>query len=975
MGFLPKEYFEETQQYRPATSTVTVTKPKSKTQKNFEKGVGGALKIIDFIEKPFYALMGLGKDIVGGEAGVQPIKAMKAGIADRASFGDVLSEAGWQPQTMVGKIAKGTVSFVGGVAFDPITYLTFGAGKGIQMSGKVLSSVGTKTYLQNLSKVSGLSFKSMKDVGKASSKITTDMWDEAMKLTKEIAFKDPDTYFNKTALRYFGKEIPLATDALRGIGKTTSKALEPLLKTRIVKEAKFTGKRVETSLGEMFSTGYDIRHSTRLTPEQKMYALEALEKSRVKKAWQESENINEARRIFAKMNSKQRDQTVFEVEKFLKLGVKFNEYDKAIVAIKKEGEELAKTLRWSGLIKENKPIKQLLEEGDYARAYATALASKKRGLDVVQDTLTQIKKRTAESLKGKIKQDKTDIVDTLLFDNNLNKDLSAQKILDNIKDPKVKQAVIAFRKKMEEVWESEIMAGVRKVSDPIEDGYVKRVMTRGSNPQDFNNNIFAQRTFDSRTIEEIKNLYKENKIDYLFETDAAKLMVARTNESTVLKLKKELIDGLEQNGLLQKMPTNLDEINPNMVEFDFMHTKYVGFPELIREIESITPKLVDTGMKNFLSLYDNVLNAWKLSVTSVWMSFHTRNAMSNVFLGWLAGNKNPLTYKVATKVQWYAHNLKLGKEVKDELVKVGNRTFRLSEIYKLGAEHGVIGTGWLGADVIERLAISKSDPSFWLRQPQRLGTAVENNARIALFIDSLSKGDDIASATMKVKKFLFDYGDLTEFEKNVMKRIIPFYTWLRKNIPLQMEQLLKQPAKYAGVWHAQEGIEDMTPAKEELYLPPWMKGGEMYVRLPNKFYWNPDLPFQDLARLAFKDRVIRETVSSINPLLKGLFEIASNKDIFRGKPLADERLPDSKFLRAKIKQELINNLRFTNVWKRATDADRTTLSNFLDVILGINATPFDVQKGRENYLKELKGEREALRKEEREKNKKKWYEQ
>jgi hypothetical protein len=49
------------------------------------------------------------------------------------------------------------------------------------------------------------------------------------------------------------------------------------------------------------------------------------------------------------------------------------------------------------------------------------------------------------------------------------------------------------------------------------------------------------------------------------------------------------------------------------------------------------------------------------------------------------------------------------------------------------------------------------------------------------------------NAAMNVRGTLFDYSDLSEFERRKMKRLMPFYTWTRKNIPAQLAGLVKRP--------------------------------------------------------------------------------------------------------------------------------------------------------------------------------------
>jgi len=86
----------------------------------------------------------------------------------------------------------------------------------------------------------------------------------------------------------------------------------------------------------------------------------------------------------------------------------------------------------------------------------------------------------------------------------------------------------------------------------------------------------------------------------------------------------------------------------------------------------------------------------------------------------------------------------------------------------------------------------------------------------------LGMEDAARGAAMQVKKFLFDYTDegLTEFEREGMKRIMPFYSWTRNNLPLQLEQLLKQPGKYAAVEKVRKGHEyALGPSPDEYRWP------------------------------------------------------------------------------------------------------------------------------------------------------------
>ena len=68
--------------------------------------------------------------------------------------GDVLSNLGWNPESLPGKVGKGVVGFVGDVATDPLSYANpFSAiGKVIKGTGSIISG----------SKITPLSFEDAK---------------------------------------------------------------------------------------------------------------------------------------------------------------------------------------------------------------------------------------------------------------------------------------------------------------------------------------------------------------------------------------------------------------------------------------------------------------------------------------------------------------------------------------------------------------------------------------------------------------------------------------------------------------------------------------------------------------------------------------------------------------------------------------------------------------------------------------------
>src|SRR5207244_9530388 len=74
---------------------------------------------------------------------------------------------------------------------------------------------------------------------------------------------------------------------------------------------------------------------------------------------------------------------------------------------------------------------------------------------------------------------------------------------------------------------------------------------------------------------------------------------------------------------------------------------------------------------------------------------------------------------------------------------------------------------------------------------------------------------------LQVKKVHYDYGALTQFERSVMRRVAPFYTWTRANVPAVIRQLGESPGGPTA-----QVIKASTAAKQkEGFEPPYIGEG------------------------------------------------------------------------------------------------------------------------------------------------------
>ena len=89
-----------------------------------------------------------------------------------------------------------------------------------------------------------------------------------------------------------------------------------------------------------------------------------------------------------------------------------------------------------------------------------------------------------------------------------------------------------------------------------------------------------------------------------------------------------------------------------------------------------------------------------------------------------------------------------------------------------------------------------------------------------------------------------------------MKRVIPFYTWMRKNVPLQVEQMFVNPGAYRTVARGGRMMESFVPEEDRLKPEeknefardwtqmPWKTVGKSGKEEP--VFWNPNMPYQGL---------------------------------------------------------------------------------------------------------------------------------
>ena len=312
-------------------------------------------------------------------------------------------------------------------------------------------------------------------------------------------------------------------------------------------------------------------------------------------------------------------------------------------------------------------------------------------------------------------------------------------------------------------------------------------------------------------------------------------------------------------------------------------------PEIAKHVDKTydlmtKPEEVDTFFRN----YDKIQNAWKTTATYWNAAFHTRNAISNVWQNTLAGVNNPKDYARATKMQW---NLRKGADNLSPNDKILYNEYKEQGLQKVGHLSGDIDQS-IESQIMSAMDMAKKGKVIGVvnKASGQVGDMVESNAKIAHFIAKRRDGLSAYDAGQSVKKYLFDYGDLTHVERKGLKRVIPFYTFTRKNIPLQLEALIKTPARQTKLIKLKNNVEVYAgDDKTSELLPEYLKqaapvyvgkkdGKVRYIKLEGF------LPTADLNKLSLSEGA-QELLSMITPLIKAPAEQAANYNFFFGKEI------------------------------------------------------------------------------------------
>jgi hypothetical protein len=374
------------------------------------------------------------------------------------------------------------------------------------------------------------------------------------------------------------------------------------------------------------------------------------------------------------------------------------------------------------------------------------------------------------------------------------------------------------------------------------------------------------------------------------------------------------------------------------VKFGVNHPRLKGFyftQEGARQAQQVVSMMeqIATPSAKSLQYFDHVMSKIKagLTIYGGFTGHQMTNLIGSTMFNWIAGLNKPARYEQAIKVmmsqkgrygdianfdkltgpkaleQAVARSL-VGADAGLELPAAGNKVIVTMQdgtkvtadmIYTGLFREGVLPSAKVLEDVESGVTtiLDKVKPlgGRGQRGIHAVSEVREHIPRIALGIDRIAKSKGnfaqaLEEAAAAIRKWHPDGTGFTDFERRVMKRIFPFYSWTRKAIPLAIESAVFNAPKVMAYPRLMEAIglangvdpnqQIRDPFPNDQMFPDWLRNrgiGPIAGGPGNYLVANPSTPVLDV--LAQLGNPGQTGIDMLNPLVKVPIETAQGQTL------------------------------------------------------------------------------------------------
>ena len=287
-------------------------------------------------------------------------------------------------------------------------------------------------------------------------------------------------------------------------------------------------------------------------------------------------------------------------------------------------------------------------------------------------------------------------------------------------------------------------------------------------------------------------------------------------------------------------------------------------------------KLGDIKEANgFAKVIDATNNYWKRYVTSS-VGFFVRNGMSGMFMNYADGVTNSAIYK---GLKWASFQNETTRGI-----KAGRNFSNWIDRAKITDPAEIAQAEWVtqvvlatGHGVTDDFAVptagrlSVVNDNRLLRFFSRKNKFTERALRLPMAIDSFNKNHTFDEAVARINRIHFDYSDLSKLDQYA-KRVVPFWIWTSRNIPLQISQITTRPKAY----YEYKKVKEQFPLNPDLIMPRWIQDREPMQAMAN-WVFAPDLPHLRLFQQLKAIGTLEGLLGNATPIIKVPLEVLAYK--------------------------------------------------------------------------------------------------
>ena len=307
--------------------------------------------------------------------------------------------------------------------------------------------------------------------------------------------------------------------------------------------------------------------------------------------------------------------------------------------------------------------------------------------------------------------------------------------------------------------------------------------------------------------------------------------------------------------------------------------------ELVPMYQNVVSVVEDSKFWDALDEYTKLFKAWATARPG----FHVRNAMGAMFMNAVAGvgardhlDAIRLFKRLEKDPEGYLDQLQALAKIGDTRAKAQYDAITAA----MGSGMGSVSTSEIGNVAARGVAgvAERASNNRWLRWNRKWGEWVEGPARIAMALNTTRQGGDAAMALERIARYQFDYSQLSKFDRK-MKQFIPFWTFMSRNLPLQLQEMWLNPRTYQRFDSAVRNFKD---SENEGLMPDWMRRGGGFA-LGENWGYSPDLPHQDVNEQFEFLQDPKKFLANFNPALRVPAEtMVLDEQMFRGRDFYDD---------------------------------------------------------------------------------------